>query len=100
MAARPKPRSNEDISRIICNALDRGAVLPSNHFRRRMRDRNFDMQDTVAVLEERKGIKAVWNDIADTWNYDVRGHDLDGNELTIRIAPTDDDSKIILVTGF
>jgi hypothetical protein len=65
-----------------------------------MRERNFDMQDTLAVLEERKRIKAVWNDIADTWNYDVGGHDLDGNELTIRIVPTDDDTGIVLVTGF
>jgi hypothetical protein len=100
VAARPKPLSDEDISKIISNALDRGPVLPSNHFRQRMRERNFDMQDTIAVLEERKRIKAVWNDIVDTWNYDVRGHDLDGNELTIRIAPTDDSSGIILVTGF
>jgi hypothetical protein len=58
------------------------------------------MQDTVAVLEERRRIKPVWNDIADTWNYDVRGYDLDGNELTIRIVPTDDDTGIVLVTGF
>jgi hypothetical protein len=49
-----------------------------------MRQRNFNMQDTIAILEKRSGIKAVWNDRADTWNYDVRGHDLDGNELTIR----------------
>jgi hypothetical protein len=65
-----------------------------------MRERNFNMQDTVAVLEERRRIKAVWNDIGDTWNYDVRGYDLDGNELTIRIVPTDDDTGIVLVTGF
>jgi hypothetical protein len=100
VAARPKPLSGEDISKIISNALDRGPVLPSNHFRRRMRERNFSMQDTVAVLEERRRIKPVWNDIADTWNYDVRGYDLDGNELTIRIVPTDDDTGIVLVTGF
>jgi hypothetical protein len=100
VAARPKPLSDEDISRIIRNALDRGAVLPSNHFRQRMRQRNFNMQDAIAVLENRSGVKAVWNDTADTWNYDARGHDLDGNELTIRIAPTDDDSGIVLVTGF
>ena len=62
-------------------------MLPSNYFRQRMRQRNFDMQDTTAVLEERKQIKAVWNDIDDTWNYNVRGYDLDGNELTIRIVP-------------
>jgi hypothetical protein len=60
-----------------------------------MRERNFDMQDTVGVLEERRRIKAVWNDIGHRWNYDVRGHDLDGNELTIRIVPTDDDTGIV-----
>ena len=52
------------------------------------------------MLEERRRIKAVWNDIAHTWNYDVRGHDLDGNELTIRIVPTDDDTGIVSMTGF
>jgi hypothetical protein len=65
-----------------------------------MRERNFNMQDAVAVLEERRQIKAVWNDIADMWNYDVRGQDLDGNELTIRIVPSDDNTGIVLVTGF
>jgi len=100
VATRPKPLSDEVICKIISNALDRGPVLPSNHFRQRMRQRNFNMQDTIAVLEKRSGIKAVWNDTTDTWNYDVRGHDLDGNELTIRIAPTDDDTGIVLVTGF
>jgi hypothetical protein len=58
------------------------------------------MQNTVAVLEERRRIRAVWNDIGHRWNYDVRGHDLDGNDLTIRIVPTDDDTGIVLVTGF
>ena len=100
MADRAKPLSDGDISKIISNALDRGAVLPSNHFRRRMRERNFNMQDAVAALEERRRIKAVWNDIADMWNYDVRGQDLDGNELTIRIVPRDDNTGIVLVTGF
>jgi hypothetical protein len=65
-----------------------------------MRERNFDMQDTIAVLEGRERIKAVWNDIAGVWNYDVSGQDLNGNDLTIRIAPTDDETGIVLVTGF
>jgi len=29
-----------------------------------------------------------------------RGRDHDGNELTIRIAPTDDLKGVVLVTGF
>jgi hypothetical protein len=100
VAARPKPLNEEDVSKIIDREIQEGRLLPSNHFRVRMRERNFDMQDAVAVLEERRKIKAVWNDNANSWNYDVGGQDLDGCDLTIRIAPTDDDSGIVLVTGF
>lgn len=100
MAARPKPLKDEDSSRVIATALERGNVLPSGHFRRRMRERNFDMTDAITVLEARKQIKAVWNDKAVAWNYDVPGIDLDGNELTIRIALADERNGIILVTGF
>ena len=100
MADRAKPLSDGDISKIISHALDRGAVLPEQSFPPTDARTQFRHQDTVATLEERRRIKAVWNDIAHTWNYDVRGHDLDGNELTIRIVPTDDDTGIVSMTGF
>jgi hypothetical protein len=61
---------------------------------------HFDMTDAVAVLEAARRIKPVWNTNTGTWNYDVPGKDLDGNELTIRIVPADDHAGIVLVTGF
>ncbi len=97
---RPKPIKNEDISKIVTVALGRGVVMPSRHVRERMQERSFDMKDVITVLEKPERIKPVWNDRAEAWNYDFRGRDVDGGELTIRIAPTDDETGIVLVTGF
>jgi hypothetical protein len=63
-----------------------------------MRDRNFDMNDVIKVLENHDRVKPVWNENAKCWNYDFRGKDFEGEALTIRVAP--DDGAVILVTGF
>ena len=49
--ARPKPLKAEDVLKIVSAALARGRVYPSNHFRQRMRERNFDINDSIQVLE-------------------------------------------------
>ena len=65
-----------------------------------MPKRNFDMNDVINVLDKATTVRPSWNTNTETWNYDVKGRDLDGNELTIRIVPNDDDDGIVLVTGF
>ncbi|TAJ93124.1 DUF4258 domain-containing protein [bacterium] len=74
--------------------------MPSNHFRQRMQERNFDMIDAIAVLENATQVRPAWNRKARCWNYDIRGEDIEGEDLTIRIAPTEDVTGIVLVTGF
>ena len=73
-------------------------MRPTRHLRERMRDRNFDMNDVIKVLENHDRVKPVWNENANCWNYDFRGKDFGGEALTIRVAP--DDGAVILVTGF
>jgi hypothetical protein len=63
-----------------------------------MPKRNFDMTDVLNVLSKATTVKPMWNTKTETWNYDIPGRDLDGNELTIRMVPTED--GIVLVTGF
>ena len=58
------------------------------------------MSDAIKVLSEAKEIKPAWNTRLACWNYDIEGRDHDGNELTIRVAPTDDLKGVVLVTGF
>jgi hypothetical protein len=65
-----------------------------------MRERNFDMNDALKVLVESRNVKPVWNEKNRSWNYDLTGRDIEGEELTIRIAITEDQKGVILVTGF
>jgi hypothetical protein len=98
--ARPKPLKAEEVLRLVSAALARGRVYPSKHFRQRMRERNFNIQDALHVLENAKDARPKWNSEAATWNYDLSGKDIEGEELTIRIAITEDDDGVVLVTGF
>lgn len=58
------------------------------------------MADAIKVLEGAQRVTPTWNDKAQTWNYDIPGRDIEGQDLTIRIAPTDDGAGTVLVTGF
>ena len=100
--ARPKPLDSDHVLQVIRNALGlQGQVLPSRHIvRDSMPKRSFDMNDVINVLDKATTVRPSWNTNTGTWNYDVKGRDLDGNELTIRIVPNDDDDRIVLVTGF
>lgn len=98
--ARPKPLRADDVLKSVSEALARGRVYPSNHFRQRMRERNFDINDAIRVLENAKEARPKWNAKSGAWNYDLSGRDIQGEKLTIRIAITEDVRGIVLVTGF
>jgi hypothetical protein len=100
--AKPNPLDKDQVLKDIRDALGpKGRIFPSRHITRdSMPKRNFDVNDVINVLEKAATVKPVWNTNTDTWNYAIRGEDLDGNDLTIRIAPTDDQTGIVLVTGF
>lgn len=98
--ARPKPLKAEDVLKIVSVALARGRVYPSNHIRQRMRERNFDINDAIQVLENAKEARPKWNAKIGAWNYDLYGKDIEGQALTIRIAITEDINGVVLVTGF
>jgi hypothetical protein len=100
--AKPKPLDTATVLKAIESALGvGGSVIPTRHISQdSMPKRNFDMQDVVNVLSKATTAKPAWNTKTETWNYDVPGKDLDGNDLTIRIVPTDDLTGVVLVTGF
>ena len=100
---RPEALDAESVLRMISTALNHpmGKLLPSRHFTKdSMPGRHFDMLDTENVLENATRVKPVWNDNNNTWNYDIPGKDIEGRNLTIRIAPGDDPKHVTLVTGF
>jgi hypothetical protein len=95
------PLSPDQVARIIRAALGpEGYVIPSRHLEIRTRQRDFTIQDALAVLERGTlAARATWNNQVGSWNYDVHGTDLEGDSLTVRIAVLDPLS-VILVTAF
>lgn len=99
----PRPLSAKEILDCVTKALiPGGRIFPSKHFRlERMPQRNFDMIDTRKVLSSGKLIQPpTWNDLLESWNYDICGTDVEGVDLTIRIAIDSESNGVILVTGF
>ena len=101
-ARRPAPIPAGDVTRLIREVLERdGPFIPTDEFRKRGRERNFDIQDALEVFRTfATDPKAVWNDTREAWNYDVKGVDLEGESLTVRVAFSPTRSMAILVTGF
>lgn len=98
---RPPPLSPAQVAQIIRESLEYlGRIFPSHHFKQRAEERDFSIQDALAVLENGTvSATPVWNEEKRTWNYDVRGTDIEGEPLTVRIA-VEDPRSIVLVTAF
>lgn len=98
---RKPPLAPREVAEVVREALGpEGSILPSRHFRERGQEKNFAIRDALAVLEG--GTVAPtprWNERTGTWNYDVRGADVEGDSLTVRIA-IEGPCSIVLVTAF
>jgi hypothetical protein len=78
-----------------------GSLVPTEHFKKRGRERNFSMQDALEVLRTGTVIPApIWNEKTVSWNYDIGGRDLEGESLTVRVAPMAFHTGLVLVTAF
>jgi hypothetical protein len=83
----------------ILRILEEGRVIPTGHIKQRMRQRNFDIQDGMHVLEHGRVRRSPeWNESHREWNYDIEGTDIEGEPLTIRVPIAED--TLTLVAGF
>ena len=98
---KPPPLTPAQVAQIVRDTLESpGTISPSRHFRQRAQERDFTMQDAFFVLERGAVARTPeWNERTGTWNYDVRGTDIEGEPLTIRIAVVGE-RAIVLVTGY
>lgn len=87
--------------RALARAVLEGScsLIPTDHFKKRSRERDFSVQDALEVF--RTGTVSstpIWNGKTESWNYDITGLDLNGDELTVRVAPSN--RGLFLVTAF
>ncbi|HBH78394.1 MAG TPA: DUF4258 domain-containing protein [Nitrospira sp.] len=96
----PPALSVTDISALARAVLEGScSLIPTDHFKKRSRERDFSVQDALEVFHTGTVSSApIWNDKTKSWNYDIAGIDLNGDELTVRVAPSK--QGLVLVTAF
>lgn len=99
---RPSPLSVADIAALVRGVQEGGcSMIPTMHFKKRARERDFSTRDALEVFHTGTvSASPVWNEKTETWNYDILGTDIEGDALTVRVAPTSDHTGLFLVTAF
>lgn len=92
--------SKPEALKLIRKIVRSGAVIPSSHVKLRMLQRNFDMQDVVAVLKN----GAIYDEPeihpkTGRWTYTVEGKTLDGKRLHVCTDMHEKENKMIILTG-
>ena len=64
----------------------RGVLSYSGHVKKRMREREFDTQDIVHLLDTGTFSKGFWEAQAQNHEFNVKGYDLNGEELELSCA--------------
>ncbi len=99
---RPVPSSVAEMAALVRGVQEGScSLIPTPHFKKRGRERDFSIQDALEVF--RTGMVSPtpeWNENTNSWNHDIIGTDLEGDELTVRVAPTANKSGLVLVTAF
>lgn len=99
---RPAPLSVAEVAELVRAVVGgNGSIIPTDHFKKRGRQRDFSTRDALEVLRTGTVSPApLWNDKTEAWNYDIAGQDIEGDALTVRVAPTFSRNGVVLVTAF
>jgi hypothetical protein len=99
---RPTPLTNEEVEAYIegwCRLQVK--LIPSKHFQKQGQARNITVADAKDILTRGRVVgNPEWNDNFGDWTYAVRGMDVEGDELEIRIGILRDREAIVLVTAY
>ena len=99
---RPAPLSAAEIEAVIegfCRLQVN--LIVSRHFLKQAAARGVTVTDAKRILTEgRIAGKQEWNANFGDWTYGLRGTNVEGDELELRIGITPDRKAIVLVTVF
>jgi|APFre7841882590_1041340.scaffolds.fasta_scaffold02954_3 hypothetical protein len=88
-----------DIVKRCCTTTGTGFVTWTQHFKQRMDKRRIIISDVLNAFDmARISKRPEWNEEFGEYNYFITGKDLEGIELTIKIAIAERDEMITLIT--
>lgn len=86
---------------IVKKCTTNGQVAWTPHFKIRMRQRNVSMSDVLSVFDNGRISKPPeWNQEYAEYNYFISEEDIEGTELTLKIAISEEEDMITLVTVY
>ncbi|OGQ01032.1 MAG: hypothetical protein A2026_06750 [Deltaproteobacteria bacterium RBG_19FT_COMBO_46_12] len=86
---------------IVKRCTANGQVTWSPHFKSRMRQRKILISDVVNVFDNgRISRPPEWNEDYEEYNYFITGEDIEGTELTLRIAISEEEDMVTLITPY
>lgn len=81
--------------------LNSGNVIPTPHLKKRMEEKNFNMQDVINIIENGEIPKPPeWNEEFGQFRYVVKGKDIEGIELNLVIAISTKEEMLTIITGY
>jgi len=93
------PLSDQVALDIVKRCTTNGQVTWTPHFKRRMQLRRILMSDVLNVFNNGRNSKPPeWNEEYEEYNYFITEKDIEGTELTIKIAISEEEDIITLIT--
>jgi hypothetical protein len=99
---RQPPLTNAEVEAVIDGFIRlQVALIPSRHFRKRGAARHVSVSDATWVLTNGQVLgNPEWNEAYGDWAYAVRGEDVEGEVLELRIGIEPDRAAIVLITVY
>ena len=86
---------------IVKRCTTDGQLTWKPHFKKRMEQRHISIGDVLNAIDTGRISKSPeWNDEHAEYNYYITGRDIEGEELTIKIAISDNEEMTILITPY
>ena len=95
------PLPNSLVLDIVKRCTTDGKLTYKQHFKKRMEERHISIRDVINAIDTGKISKLPeWNDETARYNYFLTGKDIEAEELTLKIAISDDEEMIFLITTY
>lgn len=98
-----KPAFDEEgLRAVVQRIVYYGEIKESFHSASERAERNISQDDILAMLESKWALAAKpnWDEDHNSWEYELRGFDLEGDQLELKIAVNEEMQRIIIITKY
>ena len=100
-ASKTPPLSPKDAIKAARRYLNECPVTWKNHVKQRMEERNISIRDVINTVEGGKLVRRPeWNEKYGEYNYLIRGRDIEGAKLTVKVAISEEEGMLTFITVF